>query len=422
MDRLPPKLDGWLFVSAKMDRCMVCDSEGGPLVISPRPAAWSSESSDVGALINPGDRPLPAWNAWPMRLIGGDGQGVELGIVDYQFPDAADPRQRRSWLVVEGTAHCPRGTWSFRWPALTADDAVELARWLGQAAARASGAEPCSGRLDFTEPNLVFAFTKSDPAPIELLVSLDLEFLPPWRRQARSGEPFVVACLLTAEALSTAAAEWATEIKPFPPDGNRERSRRDARIPGACVWRRVHLRRSGPVRLVFVDAAVVVLAEDLSRVVGQPPGRVTCSFAKLRSPARAAQAAGVRAPLTGFVRPAGEDRGRRSAARALLAVATLVDVLVQARFRTPRVGPRRSVAAAAARAGPCPLGEGRRNGLFPFGFAFGVTSLEPAAAVRADGARAAVRVGECRLAALAAGGRRGHRGPEPPADSASAAS
>lgn len=63
-----------------------------------------------------------------MRLIGSDGQGVELGIVDYQFPDAADPRQRRSWLVVEGSAHCPQGTWSFRWPALTADDAVELAR------------------------------------------------------------------------------------------------------------------------------------------------------------------------------------------------------------------------------------------------------------------------------------------------------
>ncbi|MFJ9523457.1 hypothetical protein ACIRPK_35125 [Kitasatospora sp. NPDC101801] len=156
-----------------------------------------------------------------MRLIGSDGHGVELGVVGYQFPDAVDPRQRQSWLVVEGSAHCPQGTWSFRWQALTADDAVELARWLDRAAIRPSGSEQdANSRLDFTEPNLAFAFTWTDAGLVELRVSLDLEFSPPWRRQARSGEPFVVVFQLTAESVSTAAAEWAAEIKPYPPVGD----------------------------------------------------------------------------------------------------------------------------------------------------------------------------------------------------------
>ncbi|MFF3075437.1 hypothetical protein [Kitasatospora sp. NPDC057936] len=153
-----------------------------------------------------------------MRLIGSNGHGVELGVVGYQFPDAVDPRRRQSWLVVEGSAHCPQGTWSFRWQALTADDAVELARWPGQAAAHPSGSEhDGSGRLDFTEPNFSFTFTWTDPGLLELRVSLDLEFSPPWRHQTHSGEPFVVTSRLTAESVSTAAADWAAEIKPYPP-------------------------------------------------------------------------------------------------------------------------------------------------------------------------------------------------------------
>jgi len=156
-----------------------------------------------------------------MRLIGSDGHGVELGVAGYQFPDAVDPRQRQSWLVVEGSAHCQQGTWSFRWQALTADDAVELARWLGRSAAQPPGAgHDSSIRLDFTEPNLAFAYTWTDSGLIELRVSLDLEFSPPWRRRVRSGEPFVVTCQLTAESVLKAATEWAAEIKPYPPAGD----------------------------------------------------------------------------------------------------------------------------------------------------------------------------------------------------------
>ncbi|WP_405683618.1 hypothetical protein OG204_00450 [Streptomyces sp. NBC_01387] len=104
---------------------------------------------------------------------------------------------------------------------MTADDAVELARWLCRAAAHPSGSEhDGSGRLDFTEPNLAFAFTWTDAGLLELGVGLDLEFSPPWRRHARSGEPFVVTSRLTAESVSAAATEWAAEIKLYPPAGD----------------------------------------------------------------------------------------------------------------------------------------------------------------------------------------------------------
>ncbi|MFI8389187.1 hypothetical protein [Streptomyces sp. NPDC085540] len=152
-------------------------------------------------------------------MIGSDGHGVELGVEGYQFPEAADPRQRQSWLITGGSAHCLEGTWSFRWQALTADDAVDLAQWLGRAVAQRFESRHDGGRLDFTEPNLAFAFTWIDAGLLELRVSLDLEFSPPWRRQTRSGEPFVVTCRLTADSVSAAASEWAAEIKPYPPVG-----------------------------------------------------------------------------------------------------------------------------------------------------------------------------------------------------------
>jgi hypothetical protein len=164
---------------------------------------------------------FPACDAGLMRLIGSDGHGVELGVVGYQFPDAVDLQQRQSWLVIEGSASCPEGTWSFRWQALTAEDAVELARWLQRSAAQPTdGGHDGSGRLDFTEPNLAFAFTWTNSGQLELRISLDLEFSPPWRPQARSGDPFMVTCRLTPESVLNAATDWAAEIKPYPPAGD----------------------------------------------------------------------------------------------------------------------------------------------------------------------------------------------------------
>lgn len=139
-----------------------------------------------------------------MRLIGGDGYGVELGVVGYQFPDAVNPQQRRSWLVITGTAHSPQGSWSFRWQALTPEDAVALAQWLYQASDLSVDTERRSARMSFTEPNLTFSYATAEASLIDLTIGLDLEFSPPWRRRTRAGDPFVISCRIDAESVSTA--------------------------------------------------------------------------------------------------------------------------------------------------------------------------------------------------------------------------
>ncbi|MEU1986351.1 hypothetical protein [Nocardia sp. NPDC019395] len=158
-----------------------------------------------------------------MRLIDSDGYGVELSVAGYQFPDHIDPRIRYSWLIIAGTANCPDGNWSFRWQALTLDDAVELAEWLRRIAAEAepSGGEvPGPARLVFTEPNLSFAATPVAGA-VEMRIGLDLEFSPPWNRRAEAGSPVVITARLTPADIATAAKDLGTEVDAYLPPGGR---------------------------------------------------------------------------------------------------------------------------------------------------------------------------------------------------------
>ncbi|WP_327148583.1 WapI family immunity protein [Nocardia sp. NBC_01329] len=190
-----------------------------------------------------------------MRLIDSDGYGVELTIAGYQFPDHIDPRIRYSWLVIAGTANCPEGNWTFRWQALSLDDTVELADWLGRIATEAgpsgegvagpsgegvagpsgegvagpSGegvAEPSSAavvgpaRLTFTEPNLSLTATRSG-GEVELAIGLDLEFSPPWDRRAAAGSPFIVTTRLPPADIATAAKDLGAEVDSYLPPGGR---------------------------------------------------------------------------------------------------------------------------------------------------------------------------------------------------------
>ncbi|MCX4404438.1 MULTISPECIES: hypothetical protein [unclassified Streptomyces] len=135
-----------------------------------------------------------------MRLIDSDGHGIELRVTDYQFPDAAHMGKRRSWLIVEGTANCPQGAWTFRWQALTPEDAIALATWLRDFARSPDGGQQADDSLEFIEPNLAFAATRADAHQIALQIRLDLEFSPPWRKRNRAGDPFTVVCRMTPEA------------------------------------------------------------------------------------------------------------------------------------------------------------------------------------------------------------------------------
>lgn len=152
-----------------------------------------------------------------MRLIDSDGNGIELRVTDYQFPDAAHMGKRRSWLIVEGTANCPQGAWTFRWQALTPEDATALATWLRDFARSPDGGQQADDSIEFTEPNLAFAATRADAHQIALQIRLDLEFSPPWRKRNRAGDPFTIVCRMTPEALLTASTEWTADITPYPP-------------------------------------------------------------------------------------------------------------------------------------------------------------------------------------------------------------
>ncbi|MEV6265868.1 hypothetical protein AB0L64_01795 [Kribbella sp. NPDC051936] len=146
-----------------------------------------------------------------MRLVDGDGLGLDLGVTGYQFPDAADPGKRFSWHMVEGAAFAPTGRWQFRYPALTCDETPRVSAWLRDAAI--GGGQP---GLAFTEPNLAFRVVGRSSGQVTLNIELDLEFSPPWERRRSAGDPFILAVSIPRQGLIVAADAWDQETAPFP--------------------------------------------------------------------------------------------------------------------------------------------------------------------------------------------------------------
>jgi len=152
-----------------------------------------------------------------MRLAG-SADALGLRITGYQFPDAEDLRKRYGWHIAEGEVVCPRGAWSFRFPALTCDESPRISAWLREVADYA-GRSPVSGRpgiLEFTEPNLRFSVAGRRRGEAVLQVALDLGFQPPWHRRREAGDPFCLVIHLTSGQLRSAAGEWDEEIARYP--------------------------------------------------------------------------------------------------------------------------------------------------------------------------------------------------------------
>jgi hypothetical protein len=152
-----------------------------------------------------------------MRLTG-SADALTLRITGYQFPDAKDPRKRFSWHMADGEAACPRGSWSFRFPALTCDESPRISAWLREVAdcADRSPVNGPPGVLEFTEPNLRFGVARCQPGEAILQVALDLEFQPPWHQRREAGDPFCLVMHLTAGQLRSAAGQWDEEIASYP--------------------------------------------------------------------------------------------------------------------------------------------------------------------------------------------------------------
>ena len=146
-----------------------------------------------------------------MLLSGATGDSLSLRVTGYQFPDAENPRQRHSWHMVAGVARSAEGTWDFEWQALTCGESPRVSDWLRAAASQAN-----PGPLVFTEPNLAFRLVGDEVVGVVLEVDLDLEFLPPWGRHKRSGEPTTLRIAVDSDSLLAAADAWDEERAPFP--------------------------------------------------------------------------------------------------------------------------------------------------------------------------------------------------------------
>jgi hypothetical protein len=139
-----------------------------------------------------------------------------IRVIGYQFPDAPDPARRFSWHMIGGEASCQEGSWRFRWQALTCDESPRVSAWLREVAGSVAQRRALPGALQFLEPNLMFRTFSPDGDQTQIQVSFDLEFQPPWHRQGRAEDPFVLSFTTDEEQLRQAAEQWDAERAPFP--------------------------------------------------------------------------------------------------------------------------------------------------------------------------------------------------------------
>ena len=110
-----------------------------------------------------------------MKLVGSDGQSMELTIQGYQFPEHATAKYDSNWLIVAVEVSNPRGAWRASDPCLLTYEVARLAEWLE---AVAEGGEP-SPQVGFIEPNLEFHVVQRKGGRV-LRVLFGLELRPTW--------------------------------------------------------------------------------------------------------------------------------------------------------------------------------------------------------------------------------------------------
>lgn len=149
-----------------------------------------------------------------VRLVGEEGNKIELRISGYQFPAAPDPRKRFSWHMVAGSVSCEEGSWAFEWQALRCDESPLVSRWL-RVVSR-SGGDDVAGPLRFMEPNLTFEVVDDDSGPTSVAIVFDHEFSPDFTRDGRVPKPFRVVFRGVEPQLIEAADDWDADLQRFP--------------------------------------------------------------------------------------------------------------------------------------------------------------------------------------------------------------
>jgi hypothetical protein len=154
-----------------------------------------------------------------MLLQDADGPDrLTIGVTGYQFPDALDLHERCSWHMVGGEAQCQKGSWQFRWQALTCDESPRVSVWLVEVAESVRQRHVLPAPLEFVEPNLAFSAFPAGPGRARIVVSFDLELQPPWHRRRGSGDPFALSLTMGESQLRLAAGQWDAERAPYPDD------------------------------------------------------------------------------------------------------------------------------------------------------------------------------------------------------------
>jgi hypothetical protein len=141
---------------------------------------------------------------------------LTIQVTGYQFPDAPDLSKRLSWHMVGGQAECREGSWRFHWQALTRGESPQVSSWLMQVVDAVTRQRALPRRLRFIEPNLEFRARTADEGRVQILVSFDLEFQPPWHKRHGAGDPFTLSFSTHGDQLRQAARQWDVELAAFP--------------------------------------------------------------------------------------------------------------------------------------------------------------------------------------------------------------
>jgi len=141
-----------------------------------------------------------------LRTLNGD--GVELSVVGYQFPDLPNVPYDSNWLVIEGTASIGGQSWTFRDACLLTYEVAALAHWLE----RHGAGGMIDDELSFLEPNL--SVRRVSAGAIRMFFAL--ECAPPWSAPGEDWEAYFVEAPVDKEAFQAAALALRDALRSWP--------------------------------------------------------------------------------------------------------------------------------------------------------------------------------------------------------------
>jgi hypothetical protein len=148
-----------------------------------------------------------------MRLVGVNGDAVELTIVGYQFPEIRDDPWDSNWVVIETTATVDGQSWTSRDPCLVTFEVEQLADWV-----EALGNERLvESELDFMEPNLAFELEGVAGDLVRIRIWFECEARPAWKGKAPVRARDFAACIaVPSKALLDATEDLKLQLAKYP--------------------------------------------------------------------------------------------------------------------------------------------------------------------------------------------------------------